>query len=148
MPISNPRIYESILVPDDSTAVVGTRRDQATISLERAVLPVEAEPPNPFGQRVYVDTQATAEPETAATEQAITERMHATRYEEGSIEADLESIEIVGRRTGGIQPPALPSGSVRPGTTRELIATPTAPKSTPWLLIGAVAVGAWLLLRK
>lgn len=208
-----PLPYEPIVLPDNSTRVVGTSRDQATISLDRAILPVEAEPPNPFGQRVYIDTQATAEPKNAAMEQAITERMTASRYEEGNAEPGTPTaIEVQGTQAGGVTLPSVSPAVTAAGTALQektmlffhwveprlptlspdqykLVAdlemeirtvfqgmstTPTeqwlalaqkassdidavqtaltSPQATsggvPWLLIGAAAVGAWLLLRK
>ena len=221
-----PLPYEPIVLPDNSTRVVGTSRDQATISLDRAILPVEAEPPNPFGQRVYIDTQATAEPKNAAMEQAITEQMTASRYEEASPEPNIEpeSIDITGAQVGGVVGPhqvvvpaeiiaitnkafndaqavlalaqtvqlspeqikwvvdfqnevkalstamsafdasvdavrsaidvrawvpAAQSISDHAVTLGSLLQTAAAsPSGVPWLLIGTVAVGAWLLLRK
>jgi hypothetical protein len=221
-----PLPYEPIVLPDNSTRVVGTSRDQATISLDRAILSVEAEPPNPFGQRVYIDTQATAEPKNAAMEQAITEQMTASRYEEGNAEPETPTtIEIQGTRAGGVVGPhqvvvpreitaitnkafndaqavlalaqmvqltpeqlqwvadfqdevralstamgafdasidavrsaidvrawvpAAQSISDHAVTLGSLLQTATASTSggVPWLLIGAAAVGAWLLLRK
>jgi len=211
-PFSLP--YEPIVLPDNSTRVVGTSRDQATISLDRAILPVEAEPPNPFGQRVYIDTQATAEPKNAAMEQAITEGMIASRYEEGNAEPRTPpAIDIVGVRTGGVLLPlpltlgASPTVVAARYALKEKVdllfnwaeprlstfspaqiklladleaelksvfnqagaipdeqwlalaqkassdidavqAALTSTASTSWLLIGGVAVGAWLLLRK
>jgi len=117
-PRDNPRLspYEPILVPDN-LRVVGTARDQATRSLDRALLPVEPESPNPFGQRVYIDTQATAEPKNAAMEQAITEQMTASRYEEGNAEPGTPTaIEVQGTQAGGVTRPSVSPAVTAAGT--------------------------------
>lgn len=146
-----PLPYEPIVLPDNSSRVVGTARDQATMSMERALLPVESEPPNPFGQRVYIDTQAVSEPKNAAIEAAITEQMNASRYEEEISDSTIEpeTIEIVGEQVGGITRSRrrLPAPTVTPTVAPTVTPTPVA-TGMPWLLIGVAAVGAWLLLRK